>query len=79
MRKAAMPESPELTESEQELHRSLVAIFEAATVGPVIAGVHSAAYCEDGETLMVMCNTPDGRTVVWSFSPGQPVTPVFVD
>ena len=76
MNATPIPDSPELSEAEEELARAIEAILKSAEAGPVIASVHSAGYCEDGKTLSVYCDAPDGSTIVWTFVPGQSVTPV---
>jgi len=74
----ANPESPEMAEAEAALEHALITLFEQGTVGPVIKGIHSAGYAEGGATLVVMCESAaTGRSIVWSFTPGEPVSPQF--
>ena len=77
-REDAIPASDDMLAAEKELETALVSFFEQATVGPVIAGIHSAGYAEDGKTFLVICDgAATRRSVVWSFTPGEPVTPQF--
>jgi len=74
----AIPASDDMLAAEAELERALIEIYEKATVGPVITGVHSAGYAEDGQTFLVICDgAATGRSIVWSFTPGEPVSPQF--
>jgi len=74
----AIPASDDMLAAEKELETALVTIFEQAMVGPTITGVHSAGYAEDGKTFLVICDgAATGRSIVWSFTPGEPVSPQF--
>ena len=66
-------DDPAMKDAEEQLRSAFQNLLEGLSQGPTIAHVHSYGLTEDGATLTVYCDMPDGTLGLWSFTAGEPV------